>query len=98
MDEQIRYNLMQLNTWRRIFFMLIFSVIDGLVRSLLGAVTLLQVISVLLTGSANQNVLQFGRNLSVYTYHIMLFVTFNTEIMPFPFSDWNQTAELQKKD
>ncbi|MFZ2726391.1 MAG: DUF4389 domain-containing protein [Methylococcaceae bacterium] len=95
MDEQIRYNLTQLSTWRRIFFMLVFSVIDGIVRTLLGAITILQVASVLLTGTANQNVLQFGRSLSVYTYHILLFITFNTEVMPFPFSDWNQTAELQ---
>jgi hypothetical protein len=78
--------------------MLVFSVIDGIVRTLLGAITVLQVASVLLTGTANQNVLQFGRGLSVYTYHILLFITFNTEVMPFPFSDWNQTAELQRPD
>ena len=98
MDEQIRYNLTQLSTWRRIFFMLVFYIINGLVGTLLGAVTVLQVVSVLLTGTANQYVLQFGRSLSVYTYHILLFITFNTEVMPFPFSDWNQTAELQTTD
>ena len=95
MDEQIRYNLTQLSTWRRIFFMLVFAVIDGLVRTLLGAITLLQVVSVLLTGTANQHILQFGRNLSVYVYHILLFLTFNTEVLPFPFSDWQQSAVLQ---
>lgn len=98
MDEQIRYNLTQLSTWRRIFFMLVFAVIDGLVRTLLGAITVLQVASVLLTGTANQHILQFGRSLSVYIYHILLFLTFNTEILPFPFSDWHQTAELQTSE
>jgi hypothetical protein len=94
MDEQINYNLTQIGTWKRIFFMLIFAAIGGLVRMLLWAVIILQVASTLLTGKANANILNFGRSLSTYTYHILLFLTFNTETMPFPFSDWNVTAEL----
>lgn len=95
MDEQINYNLKNLSTWKRIFFMLIFAAIGGLVRMLLWAVILLQVASTLLTGKANVNILNFGRSLAVYTYHILLFLTFNTEVLPFPFSAWNLTAELQ---
>lgn len=95
MDEQINYNLKQLGTWKRIAFMLIFAAIGGLVRMLLWAVILLQVASALITGKANVNILNFGRSLSIYTYHILLFLTFNTETLPFPFSDWNMTAELQ---
>jgi hypothetical protein len=95
MDEQINYNLKNIGTWKRIFFMLIFAAIGGLVRLLLWAVILLQVASTLLTGKANINILNFGRSLAVYTYHILLFLTFNTEVLPFPFSAWNLTAELQ---
>lgn len=95
MDEKINYNLTQLNTWKRIFFMLIFAAIGSLVRMTLWFVILLQVASTLLTGKANPNILNFGRSLSVYTYHILLFLTFNTETRPFPFSEWNLTAELQ---
>ncbi|EIC30921.1 DUF4389 domain-containing protein [Methylomicrobium album] len=95
MDEQINYNLTNIDAWKRIFFMLIFAAIGGLVRMLLWAVILLQVASTLLTGKANKNILNLGRSLSVYTYHILLFMTFNTEALPFPFSDWNQTAELK---
>lgn len=74
--------------------MLVYSVIGELVRMLLWAVVLLQVVTSLLTGKPNQNILNFGRSLSVYSYHILLFMTFNTETLPFPFSDWNLTAEL----
>ena len=95
MDQQINYNLTQLNTWKRIFFMLIFTAIGSLVRMTLWFVILLQVASTLLTGKANPNILNFGRSLSVYTYHILLFLTFNTETRPVPFSEWNITAELQ---
>lgn len=95
MDEEINYHLTNIQTWKRIFFMLIFAAIGGLVRMLLWAVILLQVASALLTGKANKNILNFGRSLSIYTYHILLFLTFNTEALPFPFSDWNITAELK---
>ncbi len=89
MDEQINYNLTLISTWKRIFFMLIFAAIGSLVRVLIWGVILLQVGSTLLTGKANTNILSFGENLSSYTYEILLFMTFNTETLPFPFSAWN---------
>lgn len=95
MQEQINDNLKKLETWKRIIFMLIYAAIDSLVKLLLWLVVLLQVGSVLLTGAPNPNVLGFGRNLSTYHYHILLFLTFNTDRLPFPFSDWNLTAELE---
>ena len=60
MDEQINYNLKQLGSWKRIFFMLVFAGIGALVRMILWAVIILQVASTLLTGKANQNILSFG--------------------------------------
>ena len=95
MDEQINENLKKISTWKRIIFMLIYAAIDSMVKLLIWLVVLLQVGSVLFTGVTNPNILGFGRSLSVYHYHILLFLTFNTEQLPFPFSDWNVTAELE---
>jgi Domain of unknown function (DUF4389) len=95
MDEQIEENLKKISTWKRIFFMLIFAAIGGLVRMLIWAVILLQIASVLFIGSPNENVLKFGRNLSLYTYHIITFLTFNTEVLPYPFAEWETTEELK---
>ncbi len=98
MQEQINENLKRIDTWKRIIFMLIYAVIDSMVKLLLWLVVLLQVGSVLFTGATNPNILGFGRSLSTYHYHILLFLTFNTEQLPFPFSDWNLTAELESPD
>ncbi|MFI3188098.1 lipase [Crenothrix sp. D3] len=95
MDEHIFYNLAEAGIWKRFFFMVVFAVIAALVRSLIWAVTVFQVVFVLLTGKANRHILNFGRSLSVYTYHIMLYLTFCTETLPFPFTAWDLTAELQ---
>ncbi len=70
--------------------MMIFAVILGLVRILLWAVILLQVIWSLLLGSANGYVLKPGRALSLYVYRIFLFLTYNSDEMPFPFAEWNE--------
>ncbi|MEQ1527727.1 MAG: DUF4389 domain-containing protein [Methylococcales bacterium] len=95
MDEQLNNNLKQLSTWKRIFFMLVFAAIGSLVRMLLWAVIFLQIVSTLITGRCNENILNFGRSLSIYTYHILLFLTFNTDSLPFPFAAWNLTADLK---
>lgn len=95
MEQPIKYNLADLAIWKRFFLMLVFAAIASLVRLLIWAVTFFQVVFVLLTGSANQNIISFGRSLSVYTYHIMLYLTFSTESIPFPFTPWNLVADLQ---
>ncbi|NJA05911.1 DUF4389 domain-containing protein [Methylococcaceae bacterium WWC4] len=95
MQDQINENLKKIETWKRIIFMVIYAAIDSLVKLLLWLVILLQVGSVLLTGACNPNILNFGRSLSIYHYHILLFLTFNTDKLPFPFADWNETANLE---
>lgn len=98
MDQDINDNLKKISTWKRIFFMMVYSVIVGFVRILLWAIVLLQVASALVTGSPNKNILDFGSKLSAYLYHILLFLTYNTDKLPFPFSDWNLTEELELPD
>ncbi|MEE9339436.1 MAG: DUF4389 domain-containing protein [Methylococcaceae bacterium] len=98
MQKEINENLKKISTWKRIFFLLIYTVIVGIVRILLWAIILLQIGSALFTGEPNQNILNFGKKLSAYLYHILLFLTYNTDKLPFPFSDWNVTEELDLPD
>ncbi len=93
MQEQIEQNLQRISTWKRIFFMLVFAVIAGMVRLLIWAVIILQLGSVLITGEVNKNVLSFGRSLAAYMYHMHLFLTFNTDDMAFPFASWSLYKE-----
>lgn len=95
MQQEINENLKKISTWKRIFFMLVFTVIVGMVRILLWAIIFLQVASALFTGKPNQNILSFGSKLSAYLYHILLFLTYNTDKLPFPFSEWNDTEALE---
>lgn len=97
-NEQINSNLKKPATWQRIFFMLIFSVIVSILSTLLWTVMLLQIFTSLLTGSSNPHILIFSRSLAAYLYHITLYLTFNTEVLPFPFSQWQVTKQFDVVD
>lgn len=71
--------------------MLLFAVILKLSGLLLWLVVFLQVATSLLTGKPIDNLLNFGRQLAAYMYHIYLFLTFNIDQPPFPFTSWNAT-------
>jgi hypothetical protein len=44
---------------------------------------------VLFTGQKNQPLLGLGQSLATYTYQIVLYLTFASEVRPFPFdADW----------
>jgi hypothetical protein len=93
MTDEINIHLKQVSTWQRIFYMLV-VIINIVISPLLVAVVLLQIITTLLTGDVNSHILAFGRSLSAYLYHITLYLSFNTEQIPFPFSNWQTTEQF----
>ena len=95
MEEQINMRLSQVEIWKRIFLMLLFAVVITIVRWLAWAVILLQLFFTLISGEKNSHILNFGRGLAVYDYHLLLFLTFGTDTLPFPFSPWSMEAVLK---
>lgn len=88
MSDDIVENLKQPSQWKRVGFMLALAIalyVAGVVLSLL---TLAQAVFSLLTGSDNQNLRALGRDLATYVKQILDFLTYNSEIKPFPFSNY----------
>jgi hypothetical protein len=88
MDEEIKERLRSRDLWLRALYMVFFAIVSVIVRTVVTLLAFVQFIAILLTGHANEPLLQLGNNLSVYAYQIIRFVTFNTEMQPFPFSAW----------
>ena len=76
------------DTWFRLLFVILFTLIYGVAEVVLVAVVAIQFGFVLITGDRNQVLLVFGASLSKFIYQILQFVTFNSEVKPFPFSSW----------
>jgi hypothetical protein len=88
MEEAVKRNLTDRNVWIRLLYMVLFAVAYAVAETVLTLVVLFQFLCVLFTGGANEPVLRFGRNLGAYIRQVLEFQTFNTELRPFPFSDW----------
>ena len=68
--------------------MLLFAVLYGVAEIVLAAVAIFQFGAALITGKPNDNATRFGNSLGQYIFQITQFVTFNTEVKPFPLSGW----------
>ena len=80
--------------WKRGLYMLLFAFLIGVVKFVAFSVVVLQFFLVLINGTPNAQLLVFGKSLSSYTYQIMLFLTFNSETQPYPFSEWPSDKAL----
>lgn len=88
MNDELKANLGKKKTWVRGLYMLLFFIIYSLTEVVIGAVVVIQFLFALFTGQTNARLVLFGRSLSLYVYQIMLYLTFNSEDMPYPFNEW----------
>ena len=72
----------------RALYMVFFAIVSVIAWAVITLLAFVQFIAILLTGHANEPLLQLGNNLSAFVYQIIRFVTFATETQPFPFSPW----------
>lgn len=85
----IRPNLTSKATWLRLVFIVLFAIVYGIVELVLTAVVVIQFLFTLLTGAPNERLRELGQSLARYVYQIIRFLTYNTELRPFPIDlDW----------
>lgn len=88
MDDQIKKNLKETATWLRGIYMILFMITYWVAEVIIGIVIVFQFLSVLITGSKNEKLLSLGQSLSTYIYHVMAYLSFNSEARPYPIADW----------
>ena len=76
------------NIWIRGIFMLLMGLAFQVCGTVLCIVTLIQFMMTLLNDTPNIRLVSFGRSMGSYLRQIVNFLTFATEEMPFPFSEW----------
>lgn len=90
--SDVKENIKDSSIWLRGLFMLLFAVFFSIGRIILLVVVVVQFLFRLISGKLNQHLLDFGSSLSHYLHDVMLYLTFNTEQRPFPFSDWPESS------
>jgi len=76
------------NTWIRLAYMLLFTVLLMAARLVITLVVVVQFLLVLLIGSDNENLRNLGQGLAKWVSGTVMFLTFNSEEKPFPFNEW----------
>ncbi len=88
MSDDIVENLKQPSNWFRIAFMVAMAIVLYVVSLVLMVLTIAQALFSVLTGSDNENLRALGKDLSTYVHQILEFLTYNSDVKPFPFSPY----------
>ena len=89
----LKTSLMNIDSWIRLGYVLLFLVFLAVARGLLFIIILVQSGMVLATGSTNKKIVDFSGDLSLWVFDTLRFVTFNSEHKAFPFSEWSRSSE-----
>jgi len=85
-------------SWMRVLYIVFVLILYAVSRVVLGAVVLFQIGYVLFTGSTHKPLLDFGRSLAEYTYEIVMYITYNSDVRPFPFdAEWPRAPSGNEK-
>ena len=77
--------------WLRALYMLLMCVAFHVAAWVLVLTALLQLVLAAVASGSNERLRGFGREVGRYLAQIAAFVSFATEEVPFPFSDWPST-------
>ena len=88
MENQTKINLRNIDTWIRALYMVLFGLLSIVSRIIVFIVSFMQFAVVAWSGKPNRNLQSFGQGVSIWTCQAFLFLTYNNDQKPFPFSDW----------
>ena len=97
MNDEIKQNIKDRNTWLRGLYMLMFLIFYSVAKIIIFTIITFQFILSLLTGKVNERLVKLGQSLSTYLYQILTFLTFNSEQHPYPFGAWPKGGPSSKK-
>lgn len=98
MEQQTKTHLLNPETWIRLLYMIVFGLLSILARMVVWIVAVLQFLLVLITGADNKNLRDLGQGAAKWTYQAFLFLTFNSNDKPYPFSDWPEIEESEDNE
>ena len=84
----MKENAKNVDTWIRGLFIIVFGVIFYVLYIVIWLLVVLQFLTKVLTGDLNGNLSDVSRNLTNFASQILLYITFQSEERPFPFSPW----------
>ena len=86
--EEVKEHIKDGSVWLRLLYMILFAIIYCVAEAVLTAVVVFQFLWVLFTGGRNEKLLALGGQLSTFIYQVLRFLTYNSDVKPYPFDEW----------
>ncbi|MFT5132500.1 MAG: hypothetical protein ACI9SC_000966 [Gammaproteobacteria bacterium] len=84
----VKENAKNVDTWIRGLFIIVFGVIFYVLYIVIWLLVIFQFLTKVITGNLNDNLSNFSADLTRFASQILLYITFQSEERPFPFSPW----------
>jgi hypothetical protein len=91
-DTETKTHLKRQSTWMRLLYTILFAIIFNIAEFVIVVIFVIQFLSKLFTGRVNEKLQGLGQNVGAYVYEIILFFTFHSDDMPYPFGPWPSAA------
>ncbi|MEH6545635.1 MAG: DUF4389 domain-containing protein [Sneathiella sp.] len=100
MTDDVKTNVKSKSTWTRLLFIILFAITYRVASIVLFAITIIQFLKALFTGSPFPQLQSFGGSLAEYNKQVVEFLSYQSDEKPFPVGTWpEQTgAPRQKAD
>lgn len=95
MNEELKSNLLSKKHWLRLVFMMLVFIFLYVAFFVTLVVIGMQFLFALITGNDNDNLRRLGGLLAAYINQCVSFLTYSSEVKPYPFSDLPQVDEVQ---
>ena len=93
MKETFKINVLNVDTWIRVLYMILFVMLLVVARFVVLIITILQFLVVLFSGEDNRNLRTLGQGTAQWICQAVLFLTYNSEEKPYPFTDWPEIQQ-----
>ncbi|USG61831.1 DUF4389 domain-containing protein [Sneathiella marina] len=100
MTDDVKTNVKSKSTWTRLVFIILFAITYRIASIVLFAITIIQFLKALFTGSPFPQLQSFGGSLAEYNKQVVEFLSYQSEEKPFPVGPWPEqpAAPAQKAD
>ena len=99
MTDDVKDHVKSKSTWTRLIYLILYGIIYRVAGIVLFAITIIQFLKALLTGSPFEQLQSFGGSLAEYNRQLVAFLSYQSDEKPFPVNPWppETPSEIKKE-
>ena len=88
MTDEVKTHVQSKTTWTRLIYLILYAITYRIAGIVLFAITIVQFIKTLLSGSPFAQLQSFGGSLAEYNKEVVAYLSYQSDEKPFPIGPW----------